>query len=290
MKKLRLCKQIKFRLLLILFYAQCLSAQNPYRPAVFEVVSSRILEPSFLKVQYTMTFRGLDENDPQRLTDTRTVLIGKSFRKDSSYWMDKRESDNIERKAKGEMLFLSTESTIYPLDIMVGGEKDRILHRTLMNGPVLCYEIEHPALKWNLQTGDTTLLGYRCKQAVTEYKGRSYVAWYAEDIPVNAGPYVFDGLPGLILKIASTDGDYCWESKGLEESKEPIVVKGYGGKTKECTYAEARRIMENVYQHPYRYALQFVRSIRVRDAAGGTRDAGEKEFAISYFYNPIEKE
>lgn len=275
---------------IFLLSVQCLPAQNPYKPQVVEYISADTVDTAILKIQYSMTFRGLYENDPQRLTDTRTVWVGRHVRKDSSYWMDKREAENLILREKGKMLYMTTESTVYPIDVMISGGKATMLQRTLMNGPILRYEVGASPFGWNFQPGDTVILGHRCKRAVAAYKGRSYEAWYAEDVPVGAGPYLFDGLPGLILKITSADGDYSWEATGLEESDEPIVVKDYGSKVKPCAYGEARKIMENVYKHPYQYARQFVRSIRVRDASGGTREAGEKEFAISFFYNPIEVE
>ena len=37
----------------------------------------------------------------------------------------------------------------------------------------------------------TTIIGYHCQLAKTNFKGRTWLAWYAEDIPVSEGP---DGL------------------------------------------------------------------------------------------------
>jgi GLPGLI family protein len=50
---------------------------------------------------------------------------------------------------------------------------------------------------WNLLNEDEEINGYKCKKAVTG----DIVAWYCPDIPVNDGPDIFWGLPGLILKL-----------------------------------------------------------------------------------------
>lgn len=277
--------------IIVLAFPFAVFAQNPYKPVIHNYTEVVTVDTAFLKVQYTMSFRGLNEKDSQLLTDTRIVLVGKTARKDYSYWIDKREEENHTRIASGKSPYLSTESVANPFDLIILSDGVvQVNQRTLGNGPILSYEENRPSLKWMLQPGDTTVLGYRCSAAELHYQGRSYYVWYAEDIPVSAGPYIFDGLPGLILKVICLDGDYLWEATGIENSNVPIIEKEYGDKTKRCTKQESDKIMEYAYKHPYQYALQFVRSIRVRDGSGKSRPAGEPEFAISYFYNPIELE
>lgn len=55
-----------------------------------------------------------------------------------------------------------------------------------------------PSIVWELADETKEILGYVCRKAVSE---KNIVAWYATDLPVNAGPSVFHGLPGLILSI-----------------------------------------------------------------------------------------
>lgn len=50
--------------------------------------------------------------------------------------------------------------------------------------------------------GDTELIeNYKCKLAEIVITGSLYKVWYTEDIPVSAGPYTFNNLPGLVMKI-----------------------------------------------------------------------------------------
>ncbi|HHW81041.1 MAG TPA: GLPGLI family protein, partial [Bacteroidales bacterium] len=58
-----------------------------------------------------------------------------------------------------------------------------------------------------------TILGYTCHKATCSYCGRNYEAWYAIDLPVNAGPWKFSGLPGLIMSVQDTKGHYTFEIK-----------------------------------------------------------------------------
>lgn len=67
--------------------------------------------------------------------------------------------------------------------------------------------LEEPlALQWHLGTGQDTLLGMLCHDAHTTYGGRRYTAWFAPSIPIPDGPYVFSGLPGLIVRVSDEQG------------------------------------------------------------------------------------
>lgn len=59
-------------------------------------------------------------------------------------------------------------------------------------------------LKWNLSNEFDEILNYKVQKATTVFGGRTWVAWFAKDIPIQDGPYKFHGLPGLILKIEDT--------------------------------------------------------------------------------------
>jgi GLPGLI family protein len=51
---------------------------------------------------------------------------------------------------------------------------------------------------WEIETAEKTIMGYKCKKAVDN---TGVVAWYCPDIPVNDGPGVYFGLPGLIMEV-----------------------------------------------------------------------------------------
>ena len=63
---------------------------------------------------------------------------------------------------------------------------------------------------WVLAEGERTINGYKCQRAITSYGGRDYEAWYTPSLPVADGPYVFAGLPGLIVQIYDTKNYYTF--------------------------------------------------------------------------------
>ena len=60
--------------------------------------------------------------------------------------------------------------------------------------------------EWTFADETTNINGYTCKKATSTKSLAPITAWYAEEIPVNDGPGLYWGLPGLILKVEL--GDY----------------------------------------------------------------------------------
>ncbi len=72
--------------------------------------------------------------------------------------------------------------------------------------------------KWTLLNETEEYLGYECKKAITEFRGRKYNVLYTTKIPINNGPWKFGGLPGMILKISNEhEGElYKMECIGID--------------------------------------------------------------------------
>lgn len=76
---------------------------------------------------------------------------------------------------------------------------------------------EQVKLDWKIGSETKTVLGYQCQKASVQYGGRSYEAWFSTAIPISDGPYVFNGLPGLILEIYDVKEQYRFSLAGIGE-------------------------------------------------------------------------
>lgn len=86
----------------------------------------------------------------------------------------------------------------------------------LLYGTKRKYMVESIDLNWEITTETQTIADMVCTKAKTEYGGRRYEAWFTPEIPVSDGPYIFNGLPGLILKVVDTDKWYEFEIKSID--------------------------------------------------------------------------
>ena len=146
------------------------------------------------------------------------------------------------------------------------------------------YRYEEPIPKFNWKFEDETreVMGYDCRKATTRWRGRDWTAWYS-DIPVSAGPWKFNGLPGLILRLEDSKGEHMFEAVDSKDHRYPIGKKDrlYCKTTREKYNAELRDYKENPGA--------------VIDASGlvkmpdGAQNAPKRR-QVRSFYNPIELE
>ncbi|WP_298147089.1 GLPGLI family protein [Flavobacterium sp.] len=82
---------------------------------------------------------------------------------------------------------------------------------------------------WKLQDETLDILGYKCLSAKCTFRGRTFIAYYLPDLPINDGPFKFMGLPGIILKVVSEDKAVNIEAvsitMGVTIPKDPLIEK-----------------------------------------------------------------
>jgi GLPGLI family protein len=69
-----------------------------------------------------------------------------------------------------------------------------------------CYLKENMVdFEWRLGEEKKDILGYKCNQARSHFRGREYTAWFTTELPFKAAPWKFYGLPGVILEVTSKE-------------------------------------------------------------------------------------
>ena len=81
------------------------------------------------------------------------------------------------------------------------------------------------ALNWTIEPDTAVFFDYPCQKASLRFRGRDYEAWFSSQIPINDGPWKFFGLPGLILKVKDSEGQFDFECIGLEYLNTPYPIK-----------------------------------------------------------------
>lgn len=71
---------------------------------------------------------------------------------------------------------------------------------------------ESLAPKWNLSDESKEILDYKCYKATGNFRGRFYTLWYTNSIPIGAGPWKLNNLPGLILEASDDTGSVVFSA------------------------------------------------------------------------------
>ncbi len=74
--------------------------------------------------------------------------------------------------------------------------------------------------EWKILPEKQKIGTYNTQKATTSFGGRDWTAWFTTDIPIQDGPYIFYGLPGLIVKIEDATGSHSMQLVGNKTLKE----------------------------------------------------------------------
>lgn len=84
---------------------------------------------------------------------------------------------------------------------------------------------ETPVFEWKILPETVKIGDYQTQKAETKFGGRTWYAWFTQEIPFQDGPYKFSGLPGLIVKVQDTKGDYSFDlmqTKKIADIYQPL--------------------------------------------------------------------
>ncbi len=79
-------------------------------------------------------------------------------------------------------------------------------------------------LNWNFVEGDTIILNHPCQKAICNYHGKTWIAFYATDIPISDGPWKLSGLPGLILRAYDLSDSFLFNCVGIYQNVGGVIA------------------------------------------------------------------
>lgn len=137
-----------------------------------------------------------------------------TFNKNESYFYESNKKAKITEdsfKEQGEFFknFDVKKENIKYVDIKSEGaefyytnfQTDSLYHQDFVVDDIYYVHEQIPKLKWNIMNEFKTIENYKCQKAITQFRGRTYEAWFTTEIPTLAGPLKFTGLPGMILTL-----------------------------------------------------------------------------------------
>lgn len=104
-------------------------------------------------------------------------------------------------------------------------------------------------LDWKIVNEKQKIGDLYCQKAELDYGGRHWVAWFTESVNLQEGPYIFNGLPGLIIKISDSHLDYDFNLVQLRNvKKNDFFIPPAGQK---ISWKDFQKMMQNYYEDPF---------------------------------------
>lgn len=207
---------------------------------IFALSASLGKAQGFLKIEYQQVH---SYPDGARFEVSASLYQNNSSSLYSEFW---GEGTKETRNEQGE------------LNISVGGKTSRffkdydtktIYFPSIISLRTILTQDDINTMEWTLHEETEKVLGYTCQLAVSEFRGRTYYAFFTDKLGFNGGPWKFDGLPGMILKIKSQDGTLSITAKSIELKNEEMEIPNpYEGVGNPITYEEFVKLYNKRYK------------------------------------------
>ena len=145
------------------------------------------------------------------------------------------------------------------------------------------FEEENPDFGWKILSDTMTILNQICQKATCQFRGRNYEAWFAQGINLSEGPWKFNGLPGLILKVIDSKHEYSFEAISIEKVDYPIAPKP----TRATVSKKA--VFNRTYKEFTQNPAAFANAIQKEEMAKNSNEPFVQRLMKAKFpYNPME--
>ena len=236
--------------------------------SIISVNAQKQLDISYLECSYRFTLMKdtIGKIKTVRSSDMR-LLIGNKYSKFYSHTTFLSDSARTSKsRVEREKLFENNAIGIiellkqYPLDesyeIYKDYEKNTIVSTDMIppSNHVLYNEPIHKQ-NWKILNETKQIAGYNCQKATCRFRGRNYEAWFTREIPVNEGPWKFNGLPGLIVKVYDIKEHYDFELYMVQKVTKPIIFNYFeildNIQYQEISIKDYIKVKRNYIKNPY---------------------------------------
>ncbi|MBD3863155.1 GLPGLI family protein [Olleya marilimosa] len=191
-------------LIALLFSIQLISAQNSDKTSLSDSLSNQY------QIEYTVNFNNYVP------ISKKGILIPYLKENKSNYYEilldeDSKQKDDTNDSEINETIVIGKKNVIKRNFTNLNTNKLSSTETITFDNSLYLVTEALPKLDWDLSHPDTLKIGtYMCNKATTSFRGRNYIAWYTNDIPITFGPWKFHGLPGLILDMYDQTHKYEW--------------------------------------------------------------------------------
>jgi GLPGLI family protein len=198
-------------------------------------------------------------SDSTNLQDVKTEMMFLDTTKDGSkyYSYTVFNSDSL-MKADLEQQLKATGSINVKSDMRKGNVRYSVtktypdyktnIHRKL---GMDAYNIsDDRKINWKISSEKEKIGEWNGQKAEADFAGRHWIAWFTTDIPIQDGPYKFNGLPGLIVKIEDKTGSHKMELKGIKNIQGELDINVWEAKEISVNSKQFQKVLKEYENDP----------------------------------------
>ncbi|MES2653445.1 MAG: GLPGLI family protein [Bacteroidota bacterium] len=199
--------------------------------AITSIAFAQNPDKALARVRYSFSHIQDTTQKDKPYTENMLLVIGKNASVYTSYdkinrnlEMEKQIQEQIKNQAGSNNFKITVGSPgtpnkmTNPLDYFFYVKENKFFTKERMVNNYLVEE-EAPKLNWKITKDTASFSGVKCQKAVVDFKGRTWTAWFAPDMPFQSGPWKLNGLPGLIIEAIDQTGTVKFQFAGIDDVK-----------------------------------------------------------------------
>ena len=199
--------------------------------------NAETIDKAQILVTYMLDFRQDSTNLDDKRSEEMLLFIGNNTSLFMSYNQVLRDTV-VAEVMRAEQRGVDRQTLVNQLTASIGPltrfrfriykffAENRLMFQQYIMPHFYAYEEPLQFLNWQIIPGEEKVIqNYRVQKATTTFGGRNWVAWFAPEVPISDGPYKFNGLPGLIIKIGDTRGHYVFTLTSFEKLSSPRPIE-----------------------------------------------------------------
>jgi len=95
-----------------------------------------------------------------------------------------------------------------------------------------------PIANWEITNESKLISNYKTVKATCTFRGRTWIAWFAPEIPFSFGPWKLCGLPGIILEAYDQNKQWTYSVRSINLNSAENIVLPHGPDFKSVTIKE----------------------------------------------------
>ena len=201
------------------------------------------------------------------------------------------ESDSINKKYQGTGMEGVKQFIDYEHSILKDVEKNEMYKFFTFSFPNVFRTVESiPVLNWKIKNETKLINKFICQKAIVTYGGRVWEAWFTSEIPLQQGPHLFAGLPGLIIAIRDLKDNYLFEFMSL---KRISTYEDFNTKSITVSKQQLKELSLSYYADPFKELKLNGGRVKIENSEAGGNEANitnmtvRRRADLKQFNNPI---
>lgn len=186
-------------------------------------------DKALARVRYTHTHLRDTTAKDKPFTENMLLVIGKNASVFTSYdklnrdlEMQKQVQEQLKNQAGSGQMSIKLERTsakvLTDVDYFFFANENKFYTKERLFNNYLVEE-DAPKINWKITKDTASFSGVKCQKATVYFKGRNWIAWYAQELPFQSGPWKLNGLPGLIIEAYDEKKEVLFQFAGIENVK-----------------------------------------------------------------------